>query len=203
MVVILIKEYVFNGPPDCKIRLWSTNILLLSCEKFEPRSHFISRLSMIVCVNVVLNVDSDWRFDNLCSIHLLSDSEDEYYYRLSKHQWSSTTTVLFWTTFTWDGDKGTGTSGRVCGDLGLGDARRGTWGHQVWDTGTCGTGTGDVKYRDAGDAECEWLSQKSEVNAISVTFLMNMFWWRQPTLPSFKGSSMPVYDAKTRRRPPS
>ena len=23
----------------------------------------------------------------------------------------------------WDGDKGTGTSGRVCGDLGLGDAR--------------------------------------------------------------------------------
>ena len=26
---------------------------------------------------------------------------------------------------------------------GLGDARRGTWGHQVWDAGTCGTGTGD------------------------------------------------------------
>ena len=25
-----------------------------------------------------------------------------------------------------DGDKGTGTSGRVCGDLGLGDARQGT-----------------------------------------------------------------------------
>ena len=24
----------------------------------------------------------------------------------------------------WNGDKGTGTSGRVCGDLGLGDARR-------------------------------------------------------------------------------
>ena len=36
---------------------------------------------------------------------------------------------------------GTGTSGRVCGDLGLGDARRGTWGHQVWDAGTFGTGT--------------------------------------------------------------
>ena len=33
------------------------------CEKFEPRSHFISRLSLIVLVNVVLNravvVDSD------------------------------------------------------------------------------------------------------------------------------------------------
>ena len=25
------------------------------CEKFEPRSHFISRFSMIVRVNVVLN----------------------------------------------------------------------------------------------------------------------------------------------------
>ena len=33
------------------------------CERFEPRSHFISKLSMIVRVNVVLNrtivVDSD------------------------------------------------------------------------------------------------------------------------------------------------
>ena len=33
----------------------------------------------------------------------------------------------------------------------LRDARRGTWGHQVRDAGTCGTGTRDVKYRDAGD----------------------------------------------------
>ena len=39
---------------------------------------------------------------------------------------------------------------RLCGDLGLGDARRRTLGHQVWDAGTCGTGTRDVKYRDAG-----------------------------------------------------
>ena len=30
--------------------------------------------------------------------------------------------------------------------------RRGTWGHQVWDAGKCGTGTHDVKYRDAGNA---------------------------------------------------
>ena len=36
---------------------------------------------------------------------------------------------------------GTGTRGRVCGDLGLGDARRGTSGHQVWDAGTSNTGT--------------------------------------------------------------
>ena len=35
------------------------------------------------------------------------------------------------------------------GDLGLRDARRGTWGHQVWNAGTCGTETRDVKYRDA------------------------------------------------------
>ena len=46
---------------------------------------------------------------------------------------------------------GTGTLGRVCGDLGIGDARRKTWGHQVWDAGMCGTGTPDVKYRDVGD----------------------------------------------------
>ena len=41
--------------------------------------HFISRLSMIVQVNVVLNrtivVDSDWRLDNLCGSHLQSHSE--------------------------------------------------------------------------------------------------------------------------------
>ena len=43
------------------------------------------------------------------------------------------------------------TLGGVCGDLGLGGARQGTWRHQVWDAGTCGTGTQDVKYRDAGD----------------------------------------------------
>ena len=39
----------------------------------------ISRLSLIVRVNVVLNrtvvVDSDWRFDNLCGSHLQSQSE--------------------------------------------------------------------------------------------------------------------------------
>ena len=49
------------------------------CERFEPRSHFKSRLSLIVRVNVVLNrtvvVDSDWRFDNLCVSHLQSQSE--------------------------------------------------------------------------------------------------------------------------------
>ena len=47
-------------------------------ERFEARSHFISRLSMLVRVNVVQNravvVDSDWRFDNLSGSHLQSQS---------------------------------------------------------------------------------------------------------------------------------
>ena len=49
---------------------------------------------------------------------------------------------------------GTGTLGRVCGDLGFGDTRGGTWGHQVWDAGTSNIGTREVK---------------SEVNAISLS----------------------------------
>ena len=44
------------------------------CERFETKSHFKSRLSLIVRVNVVLNrtvvVDSDCCFDNLCDSHL-------------------------------------------------------------------------------------------------------------------------------------
>ena len=40
---------------------------IVFCERFEPMSHFKSRLSLIVRVNVVLNrtvvVGSDWRFD--------------------------------------------------------------------------------------------------------------------------------------------
>ena len=49
------------------------------CERFEPRSHFKSRLSLIVRLNVVLNrtvvVDSDWRFGDLGGSHLQSQSE--------------------------------------------------------------------------------------------------------------------------------
>ena len=52
---------------------------------FEPRNHFVSRLSMIVRVNVVLNrtlvVDSDLRFHDLCDSHLQSHSES-YHARL-------------------------------------------------------------------------------------------------------------------------
>ena len=54
----------------------------LKCKRFEPRSHFKSRLSLIVRVNVVLNrtvvVDSDRRFDNLCGSHLQSQTADKY-----------------------------------------------------------------------------------------------------------------------------
>ena len=46
---------------------------------------------------------------------------------------------------------GMGTLGRVlCEDLELGGVKRATWGHQELDAGTCGMGTRDVKYRDAG-----------------------------------------------------
>ena len=60
--------------------LWCCNpSKIINCERFEPRSHFKSRLSLIVWVNVVLNrtvvVDSDLRFDNLCGSHLQSQSE--------------------------------------------------------------------------------------------------------------------------------
>ena len=48
-------------------------VLYKICERFEPRVHFVSRLSMIVRINVVLNrtvADSNRRFDNLCGSHL-------------------------------------------------------------------------------------------------------------------------------------
>ena len=63
-----------------KTTFTSGDQLIWICERFEPRSHFQSRLSLIVRVNVVLNrtVDSDWRFDNLCGSHLQSHSEDDY-----------------------------------------------------------------------------------------------------------------------------
>ena len=52
---------------------------MCNCQTFEPRSHFKSRSSLIVRVNVVLNrtvvIDSDWRFDYLCAGHLQSQSE--------------------------------------------------------------------------------------------------------------------------------
>ena len=58
---------------------WFDYCFLLNCERIEPRSHFKSRLSLIVLVNVVLNrtvvVDSDLRFDNPCGSHLQSQSE--------------------------------------------------------------------------------------------------------------------------------
>ena len=48
-------------------------------------------------------------------------------------------------------------------DEGLEDIKYGTRGH-------VGLGRGDIKNRDAGDVGCDCLSQKSGVNAISLTF---------------------------------
>ena len=45
-----------------------------SCERFEPRSHFKSRLSLIVRVNVFPNMRTVV-VDNLCGSHLQSHSE--------------------------------------------------------------------------------------------------------------------------------
>ena len=53
-------------------------IIIVACERFEPTSHFISKLNIVVWVSVVLSrivVDSDWRFDNMCSSHHQSQSE--------------------------------------------------------------------------------------------------------------------------------
>ena len=61
--------------------------IFVYCERFEPKSHFKSRLSLIIRVNLVLNrtvVDSDWCFDNLCGSHLQSQSE---LYHLSHVSW--------------------------------------------------------------------------------------------------------------------
>ena len=62
---------------------------------------------------------------------------------------------------------GTGTRGRGHRDtcLGTWDLGLGTWGCETRDFGTSSMGRGDVKTRNAGDAGCEELLQKSEVNA--------------------------------------
>ena len=57
----------------------NTVLITIGLEKLRTKWSMISRLSMIVRVNVVLNrtvvVDSDWRFNNLCSSHLQGQSE--------------------------------------------------------------------------------------------------------------------------------
>ena len=52
--------------------------MLISMFAFQGQlnNYKINRLSLIVQVNIVLNVvDSDWHFDDLCSSHLQSQSE--------------------------------------------------------------------------------------------------------------------------------
>ena len=70
--------FFFTAFLTCVVRI-ASNRMWWNCERFEPRSLFKSRLSLIVQVNVVLNrtvvVDSDWRFANLCSSDLQNQSE--------------------------------------------------------------------------------------------------------------------------------
>ena len=54
-----------------------------------------------------------------------------------------------------DGDMGTGTSGRVCGDWDLGTRDEGLEEIKYGTRERVGRGRGDVKNRDAGDAGCE------------------------------------------------
>ena len=78
-LVLAVNNWCFS----IQINGWWTLILMLLsqvlvCERLETKSHFISRLSLIIRVNVVLNrtpVDSDWHFDNLYGSHLQSQSE--------------------------------------------------------------------------------------------------------------------------------
>ena len=62
LIALFIYLFVIAIFPLLNI-LVNVNNYIVSCERFEPRSHFKSRLSLIVRVNVVLNrtvvVDSD------------------------------------------------------------------------------------------------------------------------------------------------
>ena len=87
--------------------------------------------------------------------------------------------------------------GQGDGDIGTLVWGLGTWGRETRDLRPSSMGRGDVWDGDAGDAGCEWLLQKLEVNAISVTFLVNMFWWRQPTVPLVP--VLNLYTASSRR----
>ena len=59
--------------------------------------------------------------------------------------------------------------GQGDGDIGTCVWGLGTWGREMRDLRTSNIGRGDVKTRDAGDAVYEYLSQKSEVNAMSLS----------------------------------
>ena len=76
------RDYFFfmtNKPIGCLINGFIKIITVRPISKFGETKTIISRLIMIVRVNVVLNrtvaVDSDLRFDNLFSSHLQSQYE--------------------------------------------------------------------------------------------------------------------------------
>ena len=64
---------------NCSAMILPGQSILITLWKVEPRSHFRSRLSLIIQVIIVLNrtvvFESDWRFNNLCNSHLQSQSK--------------------------------------------------------------------------------------------------------------------------------
>ena len=98
----IVRVYLSNWTSYSPFRQFN------KCERVEPRSHFKSRLSLIVRLNVVLNrsvvVDCDWRFDNLCGSHLQSQSElyhVSWWSLKTKHQidWDSATCITYSTDY--------------------------------------------------------------------------------------------------------
>ena len=75
---IFYSVFIYITVNRCRVQIKLVLLLLYytygECERFEPGSHFIRRLSIIIRVNIVLNrtvvVDGDWRFNNLCGSHL-------------------------------------------------------------------------------------------------------------------------------------
>ena len=76
---VTIFFFMTNKPIGCLINGFIKIITVRPISKFGKTKTIISRLIMIVRVNVVLNrtvvVDSDLRFDNLFSSHLQSQYE--------------------------------------------------------------------------------------------------------------------------------
>ena len=66
--IFWVSQPCLSSFPQLIDKIWAVSRMAENCY------YFISRLSVIVWVNVILNrtvvVDSDWRFDNLCGSHL-------------------------------------------------------------------------------------------------------------------------------------
>ena len=93
---------------------------------------------------------------------------------------------------------GTGRRGRghwdAClGTLRLGNARRRTWGHQVWDVGTSGAGTRGRQIQGRRDVN-DYCKSRREMRYQSLSSWICLSEHNPPC---------PPYEARTRRRPPA